>query len=325
MMRKCVVVTGASGFIGQHLCRDLAERGREVRAVVRAEDRRHAVPSVMSTSVVTDPTSRRQWETALQGAETVVHLIARTHTRHTNLGQLEAYRRVNVRITEAVLGASALCGVERFVYLSSIKAVGEGAPVPYDESTPCVPRDAYGVTKREAELVVAKVCRRAAIDAVTLRAPLVYGPEVRGNFLESLKFVERRLPLPISGIHNKRSMLYVGNLTSACATLLACDRFPDPIFHLADGGEPLSTQDLIRRLGLLMGRRAILFPIPKLLLRLGGALLNRGDLVDRLVGSLTVSTSRIQTALNWVPPISVDEGLRRTVAWYLTRERAENP
>jgi UDP-glucose 4-epimerase len=223
-----------------------------------------------------------------------------------------------VRITEALLEACALCEVKRFVYLSSIKAVGEGGPTAYDELTPCAPEDAYGTTKRQAELLVAETAARTGMDVVVLRPPLIYGPGVKGNFLQILKLVDHRFPFPISGIHNKRSMLYVGNLTSAIATLLERDRFPEPVFHVADGGEPLSTQDLVRQLGHLMGRRVVLFPAPKLLLRLGGTLLGRRDLVDRLVGSLTVSTDRIESALDWTPPISVAEGLRQTVAWHLS-------
>jgi UDP-glucose 4-epimerase len=217
-----------------------------------------------------------------------------------------------------LLEACALCEVKRFVYLSSIKAVGEGAPNAYDELTPCAPEDAYGVTKREAELLVVETGARTGMDVVVLRPPLIYGPGVKGNFLQILKLVDHRFPFPIYGIHNKRSMLFVGNLTSAIAALLERDRFPESVFHVADGGEPLSTQDLVRQLGHLMGRRVVLFPAPKLLLRLGGTLLGRRDLVDRLVGSLTVSTDRIESALDWTPPISVAEGLRQTVAWHLS-------
>lgn len=325
MMRRSVVVTGASGFVGQRLCCGLADGGWEVRAIIRSEDRQLAVPRAIHTFVVSDPASREQWRCAVRGAETVVHLIARTHTKRADSSQLEAYRQVNVRITEALLEACALCEVKRFVYLSSIKAVGEGGPTAYDELTLCAPEGAYGVTKREAELVVAETAARTGMDIVVLRPPLIYGPGVKGNFLQILKLVDHGFPFPISGTHNKRSMLYIGNLTGVIATLLERDRFPEPVLHLADGGEPLSTYDLVRQLGRLMGRRVVLLPAPKLLLRLGGTLLGRRDLVDRLVGSLTVSTDRIESVLDWTPPISVSEGLKQTVEWYLAEGRGGRP
>jgi nucleoside-diphosphate-sugar epimerase len=322
--RRPVLISGANGFVGAHLAYTLAAAGWEVRAMVRHEHALSWFPTSIERFVVSDATSAQSWREVTKGVGSVIHLIAKTHLPPKR-GEVDpGYHAVNVGITRALLEACASSAVARFVYMSSIKAVGEGDARPYSEDTPCNPEDQYGRTKREAELLVAETGARTGMDVVVLRPPLIYGPGVKGNFLQILKLVDHRFPFPISGIHNKRSMFYVGNLTSAIATLLERDRFPELIFHVADGGEPLSTQDLVRQLGRLMGRRVVLLPAPKPLLRLGGTLLGRRDLVDRLVGSLTVSTDRIESALDWTPPVSVAEGLRQTVEWYLSMRETKH-
>jgi len=318
---RTILVSGANGFVGMHLRALLAASWR-VRGAVRREEAVALLPSGVEPVVFRDPAARAGWCRATKGVDAVVHLIAKTHSPpRQEASSSSAFQNADVTIASSLLEACVENGVGRFVYLSSIKAVGEGGPTAYDESTPCTSQDAYGTTKREAELVVAKTSQETGIDAVVLRAPLIYGPGVKGNFLQILKLVDRRFPFPIARIHNERSMIYVGNLTSAIVTLLERDRFPEPVLGVADAGTPLSTQDLVRQLGRLMGRKVVVFPAPELLLRLGGKLPGRQDLVSRLTGSLTVSAERIQRVLGWHAPFSVSEGLSRTVDWYLAGSR----
>ena len=311
-----VLVTGSSGFIGHHLCTKLLRHGWEVRGTIRRpEARGELVPG--TEPVVADVTRDDGWLEALSKMDAVVHLVGRTHVLRDRANDpLDAYRSVNVHGTQRVLRACVQTGVPRFIYLSSIKAVGEGSEIPYTEVSPCAPEDTYGITKREAEIAVLEMAARTGLQTVILRPPLVYGPEVKGNLLQLLRLVERGIPFPLGCTHNARSMVFVGNLTSAIAALLEQPAMMENVFHVADDSEPLSTKDLVTRLGHLMGRKAHHIPIPVPLLRLGGGLLGHAGEVRRLVGSLTVSGERIKEALNWTPPYTVDEGLVETVNWY---------
>ena len=313
---KRVLITGSNGFIGQHLCTELLRHSWAVRGTVRWAETRRSLPSEVETAIV-DVNRDDGWPAAVSGVDTVVHLVGRTHVvRDTTSDALAAYRAINVEGTQRVLKACVEAGVSRFIYLSSIKAVGEGGEVPYTEMSPCNPEDAYGITKREAEIAVLEMAAKADLQVTIVRPPLVYGPGVKGNFLQLLRFVDRGIPLPLGCTHNARSMVFVGNLTSAIAALLDQRTTKENIFHVVDDGEPLSTKDLVTRLGRLLGRKVHHIPVPVPLLRFGGGLLGYTGEVKRLIGSLAVSGEKIKEALNWTPPCSLEEELAETVNWY---------
>lgn len=318
-MKGRVLVTGASGFVGGHLCPELLESGWTVRAVVRSPEAADRLPRGVEPFYVSEIGPETDWGEGLEGVGVVAHLAGRAHvTREESVDPLSAYREVNVGGTRRLAEACAGAGVRRLVFVSSVKAVGEGAPVAYDEETPRRPEDAYGVSKMEAEDVLAEVAARTGLEAVVLRPPLVYGPGVKANFRMLMGLVRRGLPLPLGMVRNERSMVYVRNLTATISTCLEHPAAAGETFFVADGYSP-STGELVRRMGHLMKRPARLVPVPVPLLRLGGRLTGRSGQVDRLVGSLTVSTAKIRRLLGWSPRYSMDDGLRETVDWYATR------
>jgi len=315
---KRVLITGSNGFIGHHLCTELLRCDWKVRGTIRRPEARDKLAPGIEP-VVLDVTKDDGWLEALSKVDAVVHLVGRTHVLHDRASDpLDAYRSINVDGTQRVLKACVEAGVPRFIYLSSIKAVGEGAQSPYSETSPCNPEDAYGITKREAEIAVLETAARTGLQTAIVRPPLVYGPGVKGNFLRLLRFAERGIPLPLGCTHNARSMVFVGNLTSAIAALLDQPSMTDNIFHVVDDGEPLSTKELVTRLGHLLGRKVHHIPVPISLLRLGGGLLGHASEVQRLIDSLTVSGERIKGTLKWTPPYTIEEGLAETVDWYRT-------
>lgn len=315
---KRVLVTGANGFVGRHLCSELLDNGWMVRAAVRTDKAVVDLPPGVEPHVL----DAGGWVSALSGVRSVVHLIARTHVlRDQQLDPLTAYRLVNVETTRELLEASLKVGVKRFVYLSSIKAVGEGrGPLPYTEDSSCSPEDAYGISKLEAEGLVLEAAA-LGIEPVVVRPPLVYGPGVRGNFLRLLQAISKGIPLPLGMVHNERSMVFVGNLVNALRCGLEAPNAVGEVFHVADR-EPVSTSNLIVRLGKHLGRSYPVWPMPVPLLRLAGTLLHRENEIERLVGSLTVSATRAKQLMGWVPPYSMDDGLRRTVEWFSSSTKA---
>ncbi len=320
MTNKQVLITGASGFVGRHLCQYLVECGWRVRAVVRSAAMHHALPATVDGVVVPDITGTVDWHPLLRDTSAVVHLVGRTHgLRKHGADPREAYQRINVDATRQLVRACGETGLGRFVFLSSIKVVGKGAAEEYTETTPCRPADEYGKTKWEAEKLVGDVGRHMGLATVILRPPLVYGPHVIGNFLRLLALTRRRLPLPLGAVRNARSLVFVGNLVSAVRRVLEHPAAAGEVFHVADD-TPLSTRDLLHKLSTLQGHSPWLLPVPVSLLRLTAALLGHGLDVARLVDSLTVSTQKLRDKIGWDPAFTSDEGLRQTVQWFSALE-----
>lgn len=158
------------------------------------------------------------------------------------------------------------------------------------------------------------------MEVVVIRPPLVYGPGVRANFLRLIRLVDRRLPLPLGAIRNRRSLIYVGNLADL---IVAAATSPAAAGRtlLASDGEDMSTPQLVSEIGQALGKPARLLGIPVGLLRLGGAITGMGAEIGRLVDSLVVDASETRERLSWRPPFSVQEGIADTVRWYRSASR----
>lgn len=318
-----VLVTGATGFVGRHVVTELASHGWQVRAMVRRAG--VALPDGVEAILASDVADRGALRGALPGCDAVVHLAARVHVmRDRAADPLAEFRRANVEATRVVLEEAARAGVRRLVLASSVKAVGESSEAPWTEATSPSPPDPYGRSKLEAERLVGALAPASGVEPVILRFPLVYGPGVRANMLRLFQLVYRGVPLPFGGLRNRRSLLFSGNAAAAVRHALDLPTVADPVFFVADD-EDLSTPDLVRRIGLALGRPARLVPCPVTLLRAVGRLGDAAErlapfpvttrAVDRLVGSLAVDVGRLRRS-GFSPPVSVDEGLGRTAAWF---------
>jgi len=296
-----LLLTGASGFVGTRLAAALSARGDSVR-VSRLR---------LGGS---DPTD---WSTELDGCRAVVHLAARVHVmRETAADPLQSFRAVNTAGTLELARQAATAGVRRFVFVSSIKVNGEGTepgrPFRHDD----VPRplDPYGVSKAEAEAGLREIGATTGMQVAIVRPPLIYGPGVRANFGALLSAVRRGMPLPLGSVtHNRRSLVALDNLVDL---LLQCIDHPGAAGQtfLASDGEDLSTADLLRRIGLAVGRPARLLPVPPALLQASAALLGRAAVAQRLLGNLQLDIGHTRSVLAWTPPLTVDEGLQRAAA-----------
>jgi nucleoside-diphosphate-sugar epimerase len=209
-------------------------------------------------------------------------------------------------------------GVRRFVYLSSVKVNGEQTRVPFTEQDSPEPQDPYGVSKWEAEQVLVRVSTQTGLEIVIVRPPLVYGLGVRGNFLQLLNLLRRGIPLPLASIHNQRSLVYLGNLVDALSRCIRDPRAAGQTYFVSDG-EDLSTPELVKRLAAAMETKVSLWPCPTSFLSWMGTAAGKRSMVDRLVGSLQVNSSKIKTELDWHPPVTVDAGLSDTAAWFRAR------
>jgi UDP-glucose 4-epimerase len=313
-----ILVTGASGFVGRAVCARLASGGHAIRAVVRHDsaDTRAALPGI-SLLPLGDLTASPDWRSACDAITTVIHLAARTHVVHDRAADPEAaYRRINVDATSALLAAAGAAGVERVIYLSSIKVNGEAtAGTPFTGADVPAPLDAYGRTKRAAEDLV----RAWATDgrrAIILRPPLVYGAGARGNLLRLLRWVDRGIPLPFGAIRNRRSLINLDNLATAIASAVTEAATPGT-YTIADA-EPVSTPALIHALGAALGRPPRLISVPPSWLSIAAAMTGRQEVVRRLTGSLEVDSRAAQRGLGWTPAALLRDGLGAMARAYRT-------
>ena len=324
---RTIVVTGAAGFVGSWLTSVLVEAGAAVRGIGRhppaASTPGVGLPGV--TFVAADVLDPAALGPALAGADAVVHLAARVHVmRDSAADPLAEFRRLNVEGTRVLLEEARHAGVRRFVFASTVKAVAESSRAPLDDHAEPRPVDPYGVSKLEAERLVAG-SRDGGFATTILRLPLVYGPRMKGNMLSLFRLVDRGLPLPLGLVDNRRSLAFVGNVAAAIAAVLRA-AIPPAGPHFVSDGRDLSTPELLRAIAAALGRPALLLPVPPLVFRAAGRL---GDVlsralpvplttaaVDRLLGSLSVDSSGLTRAVGHRPPYSVEEGLRLTADWY---------
>jgi nucleoside-diphosphate-sugar epimerase len=309
-----VLITGASGFVGRALCHQAMRRGLGVHAAGRHAAQAPEGARAFSTESIDAETS---WAPALVGAQTVVHLAARVHVMDDRSADpLAAFRQTNTAGTLHLARQAAAAGVRRFVFVSSVKVNGEGTAAghPFTVANADAPQDPYGISKMEAEEGLRQIAAETGMEVVIVRPPLIYGPGVKANFASLMRAVQRGLPLPLaSATRNRRSFVALDNLVDLLITCIDHPAAANQTFLVSDG-EDLSTADLLRRLGQAMDKPARLFPVPLSLLQLGANLLDKGDMAQRLLGNLQVDISHTRNTLNWTPPISVDEGLRRAVA-----------
>jgi len=320
MMR--VLVTGAGGFVGRVLCETLARSGHSVRAAVRADT--NAALACNDLVAVGDIGANTDWTRALDGIDTVIHTAARAHVLDDAAANAALYMSTNVEGTRGLIEAAARNGVRRLVYVSSIKVNGEATTAaPFRAGDTPAPLDDYGRSKLAAERLVLEAASARRVDGFIVRPPLVYGSGVRANFLRLMTWIFKGVPLPLGAVDNSRSLVSVWNLADLILRLATVEDPGTRVFLASDDAD-LSTPALIRKLAAAMEKPARLMPVPVSALQLAGRLVGKGAEVSRLCGSLQVDVAATRRQLAWTPPLSVDEGLARTVRWFLTgisRER----
>lgn len=306
-----VLLTGGNGFVGSCVAKRLLAKGYRVTAAVRGAER--GFDTRLECWRFEELSANQDWGAALEGKSLVIHCAARVHVMSDSaVDPLSEFRNVNVDGTCALARQAAEAGVRRFIFISSIKVNGESTSLglPYRADDIPGPLDFYGISKFEAEQGLRKVAAETGMEVVIIRPPLVYGPGVKGNFASMITLLEKGRLLPLGAVDNKRSLVGIDNLADLIIRCIDHPAAANQVF-LAGDGEDLSTTELLRAVGKAMGKPVRLIPVPAGLLQFGATLLGKKAMAQRLLGSLQVDISKTCELLDWKPPYTVEEGLRR--------------
>ncbi len=307
-----LLVTGANGFIGKAFRIQAITRGMKVRAANRLLSDCVEKDDCVSMGNIDGNTN---WFNALNGCDVVVHLAARAHVMNEgSLDPLFEFRKVNLEGTLNLARQAVALGLRRFVYISSIGVNGaETFATPFAAMDKPMPHSNYALSKYEAELGLRKLALETGIEVVIIRPPLVYGPNAPGNFGALMRWLRRGLPLPLGAVtQNRRSLVGLDNLVDLILTCVQHPQAANQVFLVSDG-EDLSTTELLQKLSKAMNRSVHLVPISTSFLAFAASLIGKNAVAQSLIGSLQVDISKTCELLNWSPPVSVDEGLRRAV------------
>jgi UDP-glucose 4-epimerase len=300
-----VLVTGATGFLGRALVGRLARDGHSVRAAVRRDS--GGWPAGVTPVAVGDLGGATDWSAALEGVDCIVHCAARAHVlRETAADPLAEFRRVNTEGAIALGRQAAEAGVRRLVFISSIGVNGsETRGRPFTAADEPVPHSPYAVSKLEAEQGLAAIAARTPLELVTIRPPLVIGPDPKGNLATLRRAIRRGLPLPFGLVtRNRRDLVSLEVLCDLIETCLDHPAAAGRTFLVSDG-RPLSTRALLEALAAADGREARLLPAPPALLSLLLGLVGKTSLRSQLLGDLEVDITATRAALGWSPqPVS---------------------
>ncbi len=312
-----VLITGSNGFLGKALCKSLLIKKYMIHASTRSKN--HNFPQEIVNFDVGDICSKTKWQNALLNIECIIHCAARTHVmKEKKYNILKSYRKINVDGTKNLAIQAASMGVKRFIFISSIKVNGEQTigSSSFNTSSIPSPEDAYGISKWEAEQTLWDISKKTGLEVVIIRPPLIYGEGVKGNFLNLLDIIYRGVPLPLASIKNKRSFVGLQNLIDLIIRCINNPKAAGNTFLISDL-ETVSTSELINKLAKLMNKSSNLFSLPTFLIKLIASLTGKSLEVKRLLSSLQVDSSKTREVLDWTPSFSLDEGLEKTVKWYL--------
>lgn len=286
-----VLLTGAGGFVGQ-----------------RFLEYNKGTFGIETISLRND-----DWQNkSFNGFDAIVHLAGKAH--EMNKIDDRIYFEVNTGLTKNVYQKAVAEGVKQFIYISSTKVYGDHPGGVLNEASPGNPDDAYGKSKLAAEEFL--LSRKDNCTITIIRPPLVYGPNVKGNMISLLKLCAKKVPLPFRGIKNRRSMVFVDNLVELINTVI--QKKATGIFIGGDAA-PLSTEQLVEFVRKAMNRKPGLFRLPGMAKAMIKKL--KPALYTRLFGSYEVDPSNGFKKLSFIPPYSTEQGIAKTVQWYLASHK----
>lgn len=322
---KKICVTGAYGFIGKSICEFLADSNILVTGFVRHLNLSKNFSNIEYIQVG-DIGLKTNLKRNLIGTDCIIHCAGRAHVMNeTKIDLFKTYQSANINGTEQLANQAVEAGVKRFIFLSSIKVNGEGTEDDYidtsvnnqkknifSQNDVPYPEDYYSKSKFEAEKKLWEISVKTGLEIVIIRLPLVYGNGAKGNLKQLMKLINYGIPLPFGLINNRRSLIGIDNLIDLLNCCIDHPNASGKTFLVSDDDD-LSTPNLIKLIASSMRQKARLFPFPITLLKLLSFLFGKQKEFSRLVGSLRIDSSYTKKILNWKPPLSTKEGIKKMV------------
>ena len=318
------LVTGASGFIGQHLVECLVKQGSKVNALIRNSKRLNITNNtdVFEGDIFNDDVIKK----AVNGVDVVFHLVAKTHD-FTSTDNANDYFKVNVEGTRALLDACINSNIKHFVYFSSVKVMAEECRHALDETYDCIPTTPYGESKLMAERLVIEYGIEHGFKTTILRLPLVYGPGNKGNVYKMIEAIGNGRFVMMGNGSNKRSMVYVGNVVDAAMAVIE-RKVADGKVYLVTDGVDYTVKDLYKEIARELSKKPLPYYVPMCIARIiawlgdWGGKVNRksmrfnSDVLNKLTSSLTISSRKIQKEIGFIPRYNLYNTIDETIEWY---------
>lgn len=299
-----ILITGASGFIGQNLLSYLrANTQHELLCLVRKKFENNEIKQLQ----ISDISMLKEGSLCFDEINVVIHLAGKAHTKEDCAAD---FYNINTQASVNLASIAAKAGVKRFIFLSSIGVNGTFNDIPFSHLSKPAPTDDYAKSKLQAEVELKKIAKTSSMELVIIRPPLVYGHSAPGNFGKLVKLVQTHLPLPFKSIHTKRSFVSIHNLASLIECCIHHPKAANNTFLISDD-EDITLPQLLNEIGRASGNRVLLVPFPVTILKLLTSLVGKKEILERMCGQLQVDISFTKDTLNWQPIVNVKEGISR--------------
>ena len=304
-----ILLTGATGFIGKALVTELTQQNFHISIAVRQKT--NLFPDKVKQFLVGDFGNKPDFSASLVEIDCVIHLAGKAHViDKAKVSVLKGFHKINTELTLNLAEQAAMAGVNRFIFLSSIRVNGNKSTKPFLEDDVPNPQEPYAISKHEAEQGLFKLAEKTDLEVVIIRPPLVYGENAPGNFGRLISWASKKhpMPLPLSLVSNSRSLVAIDNLVDFIITCVTHKNAANKVFLISDR-EDLSTTQLLRKIAKTFDKKVFLLPVPVGLMIFVAGLLGRRADATRLFSSLQVDSSKAKELLDWDPKITMDEQL----------------
>ena len=308
-----VLVTGATGFIGKFLVLELLKQNFNISIAVRQKT--NLFPDTIKQFVVGEFENNPDFSASLSEVDCVIHLAGKAHViDKAKVSVLDKFRKINTELTLNLAKQAVTAGVERFIFLSSIRVNGNQNNRPFLEIDIPNPQEPYAISKYEAEQCLLKLAQNSSLKVVVIRPPLVYGNNAPGNFGRLIQWADAKfiLPLPLGAVNNARTLVAIDNLVSFIITCALHPKAANEIFLISDNGT-FSTTQLLKNVAKAFNKKALLLPVPVCWMIFAAKLLGKEADAVRLFSSLVVDSSKAKDLLDWHPVTSMDEQLCKII------------
>lgn len=318
---KKILVTGASGFIGKNLMKELIKRKFQTVGVLRKNKINLKKYSKKNYIFVDQINSDTNWTNALSNIDLVIHCAGLSNDNDTNnTDSFSNYWTLNVDGTKNLVEQASKLGVKRIIYISTVKVHGERSDKfkAISHKNKVFTETNYSKSKYEAEKAIKKISSNTNLEYVIIRSPIVYGAGVGGNFLKLMTYIKKGIPLPLGSVQNVRSFISINNLIDFIVLCATKSSAVNETFLVSDNHH-LSTVELIKKIASMMGKKINLLNVPIPFLKLLGFIFKKSNYIDRLTNSLQVDISHACKKLNWKPPFNTNGELKKMIDSFLNK------